>query len=139
MQTEIQVWGRMALAFSARCFTARHHRLCKDACEFRCEQYPDGLPLATRDGKDFLTINGIQTQSGTCLDLGAQMPQLAALGVDIVRLQPQSRGMAQVVAAFDTARRSGAGAQVGADCLPPQARRSNGYWHGLPGMHWQAA
>jgi hypothetical protein len=78
METEVQVWGRLALAFSSRCFTARHHRLRKDSCEFRCEQYPDGLPLATRDGKDFLTINGIQTQSSTCLDLGAQVPELVS-------------------------------------------------------------
>lgn len=136
METEVQVWGRLALAFSSRCFTARHHRLRKDSCEFRCEQYPDGLPLATRDGKDFLTINGIQTQSSTCLDLGAQVPELAGMQVDILRLQPQSQGMAEVVAAFDRARQSLSAAQVGSQYLPPHAQRSNGYWQAKPGMQW---
>lgn len=136
METEVQVWGRLALAFSSRCFTARHHRLRKDSCEFRCEQYPDGLPLATRDGKDFLTINGIQTQSSTCLDLGAQVPELASMQVDILRLQPQSQGMAEVVAAFDRARQSLSAAQVGSQYLPPHAQRSNGYWQAKPGMQW---
>lgn len=136
METEMQVWGRLALAFSSRCFTARHHRLRKDSCEFRCEQYPDGLPLATRDGKDFLTINGIQTQSSTCLDLGAQVPELASMQVDILRLQPQSQGMAEVVAAFDRARLSLSVAQVGSQYLPPHAQRSNGYWQAKPGMQW---
>jgi collagenase-like PrtC family protease len=57
------VWGRMPLAFSARCFTARHHRLRKDACEFRCLDYPDGLVANTGEGQAFFTLNGIQTQS----------------------------------------------------------------------------
>lgn len=136
METEVQVWGRQALAFSSRCFTARHHRLRKDSCEFRCEQYPDGLPLATRDGKDFLTINGIQTQSSTCLDLGAQVPELVSMQVDILRLQPQSQGMAEVVAAFDRARQFLSAAQVGSQYLPPHAQRSNGYWQAKSGMQW---
>lgn len=139
MQTEVQVWGRMALAFSSRCFTARHHRLRKDNCEFRCEMYPDGLPLATRDSKEFLSINGIQTQSSTCLDLGAQVPQLAALGVDVLRLQPQSQGMAEVVRAFDVARQSLSAASVPESALPAQAQRSNGYWLAKPGMQYQDA
>ena len=137
MQTEVQVWGRMALAFSSRCFTARHHRLTKDNCEFRCGMYPDGLGLATRDGKDFLTINGIQTQSSTCVDLGAQLPELQALGVDIVRLQPQSSHMFDIIAEFDAARRVGGSARVVPDYLPEHASRSNGYWRAEPGMQWQ--
>ncbi|MFZ6746172.1 ubiquinone anaerobic biosynthesis protein UbiV [Undibacterium sp. JH2W] len=138
MQTEVQVWGRLALAFSSRCFTARHHRLRKDSCEFRCEQYPDGLPLATRDGKDFLTINGIQTQSANCLDLGAQLPELTAMQVDILRLQPQATGMAEVIAAFDRARKTISCARLSETLLPPHAQRSNGYWTGKPGMQWLA-
>jgi collagenase-like PrtC family protease len=42
MQTEVFVFGRMPLAFSARCFTARHHNLNKDSCEF---------PLSRRSGR----------------------------------------------------------------------------------------
>lgn len=139
METEVQVWGRMALAFSARCFTARHHRLHKDSCEFRCDAHPDGLPLATRDGKIFLNLNGIQTQSSSCMDLGAQLPALREMGVNVLRLQPQSQNMAQVVAAFDAARCALTLASVPASALPACAERSNGYWYGEPGMQWQAA
>jgi O2-independent ubiquinone biosynthesis protein UbiV len=139
MQTEVQVWGRMALAFSSRCFTARHFRLRKDNCEFRCETHPDGLPLATRESADFLNINGIQTQSSTCVDLGPQVPELAAMGVDVLRLQPQSQGMAQIVAAFDAARRENKPAVVPDSCLQAHAVRSNGYWLGKPGMQWHDA
>jgi collagenase-like PrtC family protease len=139
MQTEVQVWGRMALAFSARCFTARHHRLHKDSCEFRCDAHPDGLPLSTRDGAVFLNLNGIQTQSASCMDLGAQVPALLDMHVEILRLQPQSQNMAQVVAAFDVARKANTPAQVPDEALPAAAERSNGYWFGAPGMQWQAA
>lgn len=139
VETEVQVWGRMALAFSARCFTARHHRLHKDSCEFRCDAHPDGLPLATRDKQVFLNLNGIQTQSASCTDLGAQLPELHSMGVEILRLQPQSQHMAEVVAAFDVARNSNIIANVPDAALPASAERSNGYWFGAPGMQWQAA
>ena len=44
--TEAWAFGRLPLAFSARCFTARHHHLNKDDCGFRCLEDPDGLLLA---------------------------------------------------------------------------------------------
>lgn len=138
VQTEIQVWGRMALAHSARCFTARHFRLRKDDCGFRCEEHPDGLPLASREGQPFLNLNGIQTQSAACLDLGGQLPELAAMGVDVLRVQPQSTGTEQIVAAFDAARHAGRPVQLPDTALPAGAPRSNGYWYGKPGMGWHA-
>ena len=139
VETEVQVWGRMALAFSARCFTARHHRLRKDSCEFRCDAHPDGLPLATRDGKIFLNLNGIQIQGASCMDLGAQLPELAEMGVEVLRLQPQSQHMGEVVAAFDAARIAHALAHVSDAALPAAAERSNGYWLGAAGQQWQVA
>ena len=46
VDTEVFAFGRLPLAFSARCFTARHHRLNKDECDFRCRDDPDGMLLA---------------------------------------------------------------------------------------------
>ncbi|MDP3785541.1 MAG: U32 family peptidase [Undibacterium sp.] len=137
METELQVWGRMNLAYSARCFTARHHHLRKDNCEFSCEKYADGLSLATREKREFLNLNGIQTQSSTCIDLGAQLPELAAMGIDILRLQIQSQGMAEIVQAFDDGRKAQRAVSVDARLLPPHAERCNGYWSGKPGMSWE--
>src|SRR5690606_29119812 len=68
-ETEIFAWGRLPLAWSARCFTARAHGRPKDDCGFVCREYPDGLPMDTRDGDPFLTLNGIQTQSAHPQDL----------------------------------------------------------------------
>lgn len=124
-ELEVIAWGRLPLAYSARCFTARALDVAKDACGFRCIEHPDGLPLATREGEPFLRINGIQVQGEETTDLGPELPALRGLGVDVLRLYPQARDMASVVEHFDLARRSP---------LPPPRRGAvNGYWHGQPG------
>lgn len=124
-ELEVIAWGRLPLAYSARCFTARALDVAKDACGFRCIEHPDGLPLATREGEPFLRINGIQVLGEETTDLGPELPALRALGVDVLRLYPQAQDMASVVEHFDLARRSP---------LPPPRRGAvNGYWHGQPG------
>lgn len=125
-ELEVIAWGRLPLAFSARCFTARALDVAKDQCGFRCIDYPDGLPLATREGQPFLRINGIQVQGEPVTDLGPELPALRALGVDVLRLYPQAEGMAEVVAHFDLAR--------GSPTAPPRIGARNGYWHGEAGM-----
>lgn len=134
LASEVLVWGRMALAFSARCFTARHLHLKKDECGFRCLDYPDGLDLRTREHGEFLAINGIQTQSGLCLDLLAQAPRLAALGVDVLRVSPQSQGTLEAITALQQVR---ADRPLPAVTLPMGMGRCNGYWYGRPGIDWQ--
>ncbi|MDE2597997.1 MAG: U32 family peptidase [Rhodocyclaceae bacterium] len=131
LESEVMVWGRMPLAFSSRCFTARHYRLDKDHCEFRCIEHPDGLSMRTREDAEFLAINGIQTQSSHCLDLIAQAPELAALGVEVLRVSPQSSGTLEAVAALHALRSGDARAEV----QPPAGiPRCNGYWYGRPGI-----
>lgn len=134
LQSEMQVWGRMPLAFSARCFTARHFRLKKDDCGFRCLEHPDGLAMRTQEDGEFLAINGIQTQSGQCLDLLAQASELAEIGVDVLRVSPQSQGTLDAIAALDRQRLGEAVAPV---APPAGIGRCNGYWFGQPGIHWQ--
>ncbi|MCW5611606.1 MAG: U32 family peptidase [Rubrivivax sp.] len=99
--TEAFAFGRMPLAFSARCFTARHHRLKKDECDFRCRDDADGLLLLTTEGRPFLVLNGIQTQSAALHCLIGASPALQAAGVTRLRLSPCSRGFTRVLALFD--------------------------------------
>ena len=130
-ELEVIAWGRLPLAFSARCFTARALDVPKDQCGFRCIDYPDGLPLATREGKSFLRINGIQVQGNEVTDLAPEWEQLCALGVDMLRLYPQAEGMQDVVMRFDALRRSNE--------IPARVGERNGYWHGEPGMVLEAS
>ena len=103
-ELEVIAWGRLPLSFSARCFTARALDVPKDQCGFRCIDYPDGMPMATREGRPFLRINGISVQGEEITDLGPELPELRALGVDILRLYPQAEGMEAIVRHFDAAR-----------------------------------
>ena len=126
-EIEVQAWGRLPLSWSARCFTARAFDLPKDQCGFRCIEHPDGLPLATREGEAFLRINGIQVQGDEVCDLGPELPELAALGVDWLRLVPQAEGMDAVVARFRAALDTGT--------APERRGAVNGYWRGETGKH----
>ncbi|MBM5812750.1 MAG: U32 family peptidase [Gammaproteobacteria bacterium] len=125
-ELEVIAWGRLPLAWSARCFTARAHDVGKDDCGLRCIEHPDGLPLATREGQPLLTINGVQVQSEAVCDLGPELPELRELGVDLLRLYPQAAGMDEVVRRFRSAIDEG--------LVPTRAGAVNGYWHGQAGM-----
>jgi collagenase-like PrtC family protease len=124
--TEVFAYGRVPLAYSARCFTARRFNLQKDTCEFKCIDFPDGMTISTREGQEFLSLNGIQTQSAKVYNLLADLPDLAAAGVEILRISPQSTGTADVLAAF-RARIDGNTATLTGDSC-------NGFWHGRPGL-----
>ncbi len=133
IETEVFAYGRLPLAYSARCFTARHYNLPKDDCQFRCLDHPDGLALATREGAPFLTLNGIQTQSAGVYSLIGELPALRELGVASLRLSPQSRHMGRVVDAFWAALAGEDGAaEKLARVMPGPA--VDGYWHGRAGL-----
>lgn len=129
VETEIFVHGRLPLAYSARCFTARRYRLQKDACAFRCIEFPDGLDLKTREGEAFLTLNGIQTMSAKVYHLERELPELAAAGGDLIRISPQSEAMPVLIAAY-RALLDGSTAPM------PAGDYCNGFWHEKPGLDW---
>ncbi|TDR76676.1 U32 family peptidase [Paludibacterium purpuratum] len=139
VETEVFAWGKLPLAFSSRCFTARHYNLKKDSCEFRCMEHPNGQTLATREAQDFLTINGIQTMSAGCHSLLPHVADMTAIGVDAVRISPQAEGCAELI-------RHAAKILGGEACDPTQldqaahlagGPRVDGYWRGVAGIDLQ--
>ena len=136
METELFAFGKLPLAFSARCFTARHYGLNKDDCQFKCLDHPEGMLVNTREGQHFLTLNGIQTMSAQTCSLLAQMPELMAQGIDAVRISPQPAHTFDVVEAFDRAR---SGQPAADDPAWAQAGLVNGFWFGRAGIVRQAA
>ncbi len=141
LQTEVFAYGRMPLAFSARCFTARHYNLQKDDCQFKCMDYPDGMVMKTREGEDFLTINGIQTQSSKVYNLIGEVDDLRDQGVDILRVSPQSQHTAQLVEIFRARLDATLDAETARARLAPLgvAASCNGFWYGKPGLDQIAA
>jgi len=136
VETEVFAWGRLPLAYSARCFTARAHNLPKDDCQFRCLDYPDGLLLSTREDEAFLVLNGIQTQSATTFNLVNELNDLKRLGVDVLRISPQSLHTDSVIRLFHDCLHEhcdpGEAATKLAGFMP--VGPCNGYWYGDAGM-----
>jgi len=136
METEVFAYGRLPLAFSARCFTARHHNLPKDDCQFRCMDYANGLTLKTREGQPFLVLNGIQTQSASVYNLIGELEAMRGLGVNVVRVSPQAFHSARILKLFRDCLEGHATAQAAmqqmAKLMPDEA--CDGFWHGRPGI-----
>ncbi len=136
---EVQVFGRVSLALSARCYHARAHGRIKDNCQFVCEEDPDGMPLNTLDKEAFLTVNGIQTLSHTYLNLLNELDSMKNTRVTHFRLAPHTQDMVAVAKIFRDALDAKASvtessAKLAALGVP--APFSNGFWHGQPGHQW---
>ncbi len=137
VETELFAHGRLPLAWSARCYTARYHDLPKDQCGLRCIDSPEGLPVHTQEGERFLTINGIQTQSGRVANLLPDWQDLADAGADVLRLSPLPEGTFERLHALRQALAGDATALAAVDA--GQAETCNGYWYGAPGMAFDAS
>jgi collagenase-like PrtC family protease len=141
VETEVFAYGRMPLAFSARCFTARQRNLPKDDCRFSCIDHPDGLLMETQEGQPFLVLNGIQTQSARVYNLVGELDAMRALGVGVLRLSPQSSHMDDIIRllrAVLSGDMSVAQARSSMAALMPAAP-CNGFWHGKPGQELHVA
>ncbi len=128
IETEVFCYGHLPLAYSARCFTARHLGLSKDDCQFRCMDYPEGLPLFSQEQQQLFNINGIQTQSAAVYNLLSQIPDMLKMGVDVFRISPRESGIGEVIERFHQAIRGEGNELSLAD------DSCNGYWFGEPGM-----
>ena len=136
METEVFSYGRLPLAFSSRCFTARFHNLPKDDCRFLCLDDPDGKTMRTREGKPFLVINGIQTQSAMTYNLMDDMDSLRRLGVDVLRISPQSEHTAEIIHLFRNCMDQQISPVLAMRQMESMTQEAacNGYWHGQAGM-----
>jgi O2-independent ubiquinone biosynthesis protein UbiV len=136
IETELMVYGKLPLAHSARCFTARRFNLQKDSCEFRCIDFPDGLAVRTRELDSIFTLNGVQTQSARVCNLIHALPDMQALGVNVVRISPSRGHTLPVAQLFKRALERPAELPSVArelDALSDEAA-CNGFWHGVAGM-----
>ena len=136
LETEVFAYGRMPLAFSARCFTARHYNLPKDDCQFRCIDHADGLQMRTRENEEFLVLNGIQTQSARVYNLLPELGAMREIGVDVVRISPQAQHTLEIIDLFHDVMSGKANpADANQTLLPLMPELAcNGYWYGKPGL-----
>ncbi len=137
--TEVQVYGRVPLALSARCYHARAHGRVKDNCQFVCEQDADGMPLKTLKGYSFLAINGIATMSHSCLNLVQELEDLQDMGINHFRLSPHSHDMPGVAKTFHAVLEKSitpVEAVENLTLLRPDIPFSNGFYYRQEGYKW---
>jgi len=126
-EVEVLGYGHLPLALSARCFTARSEHRAKDDCQTCCINYPTGRRVLSQEGQQVFVLNGIQTMSGYCYNLGNDLAGMHGW-VDVVRLSPQDHDTFTEVDRFraNETGRSPLMVARGSDC--------NGYWRRLAGM-----
>lgn len=136
---EVQVYGRVPLALSARCYHARAHGLTKDSCKFICDRDEDGMVLNTLDDTPFLVVNGIQTMSYRCLNLVHELDALTGFGVKKFRVSPHAEGTLAVTEIF----RSVLDQEMDPDEATAKLQQhsfnvpfSNGFYHQKAGIDW---
>lgn len=127
-ECELFAWGHLPLAYSARCFTARSENKAKDDCKKCCISYPQGREMRSQENQDVFVLNGIQTLSGLPYNLVNEIPAIADMGVDIVRLSADNESVFTQLADFK-----------GQLTFPQRYKLSpkkscNGYWHNISGM-----
>lgn len=132
VETEVFSYGRLPLAYSARCFTARALNRPKDRCEYACIRYPEGIPLDTQEDRNLFTINGIQTLSGQIYNLLREWPEMEKIGVGMMRFSPEVEGLFEAVEALAAAIR---GNDAGSRHIDSGKQDLNGYWYGEPGCY----
>ncbi len=124
---EVFSYGYLPLAYSARCFTARSEDKPKDKCETCCIKYPVGREVFSQEQQKVFVLNGIQTQSGYCYNLGNQLKEMKGL-VDIVRISPLGLETLDIVKQFKAN-------EEGLNPLHIEHKRDcNGYWNGIAGL-----
>jgi collagenase-like PrtC family protease len=139
---EVQVFGRIGLALSARCYHARAHGRTKDSCQFVCNEDPDGMTLRTLEDQPFLTVNGIQTMSYDYLNLVGELGEMQDMGVTRFRLSPQNCDMVEVASVFRDALDGAIDAdeaKAKLDAMQLGVPFSNGFYRGGRGHTWNRA
>lgn len=139
LAVEVQVFGRIPLALSARCYHARAHHRTKDTCQYVCEKDPDGMTLRTLEDRPFLTINGIQTMSHSYLNLAGEIAGLQAMGVTRFRLSPHTCDMVLVARVFRDLMNGATDAESAHERLAAlglDAPFCNGFYAGHAGQTW---
>jgi len=83
--------------------------------------------MLSQENQQVFVLNGIQTQSGYCYNLGNELTSMQGL-VDIVRLSPETIGTLATLEAFRTNERGLHPLTLTdkADC--------NGYWQRVAGL-----
>lgn len=141
-ETEVQVFGRLPLAVSSRCYHARAHYLRKSNCNYVCNKDYDGMAVKTLENQPFLNVNGTCTMSHSYVNLSAEFHHLFSVGVSAFRLSPQHCDMLEINGIWRRLVQGKISAKE-ADALlleaAPHIPYSNGFFHNAEGREFLSA
>ena len=135
----MQVFGRLPLAISARCYHARYHNKSKDTCQFVCEKDREGKTIKTLNQESFLVMNGPQTLSYTYVNLISEIDKLKHMGIKSFRLSPHDCDMVFVSKVFKKVVAGALTQEEGLSQLKAKLfeyQFSNGFFYQKPGCDW---
>jgi collagenase-like PrtC family protease len=88
VEAEVFGHGKLPLAFSWRCYTARAEGLEKSACSLACGLYPEGMNITTLDGAPVFSLNGTSVFSARPTTLAEFIGELKSGGIRAIRISP---------------------------------------------------
>lgn len=98
LPVEINIFGRLPLSISSRCFIAHNLERERDDCKLVCMQHSQGFSAAS-DNDALFTLNGMQVQSAKIYNLINEIPELLTLGITNFRISPcREFSIAEIVA-----------------------------------------
>jgi collagenase-like PrtC family protease len=97
---ELFAHGKVPLAFSWRCYTARANGFDKTDCHYECVRYPEGMVLKSTEGGEVFTANGTSILSAGTYTLVEFIEDLKGTPIKALRISPQYKETASVVDIF---------------------------------------
>lgn len=141
IESELLAFGRLPLAFSTQCYTARGYGRSRHDCMHCCLGHPEGQRLESLDGRSLMVVNGPQTLSQAVHNLMGGLTELRRIGVALLRIDPPHAAHAGAVAGvFDAVLRGVLPESEALSALASVSPASfcNGYWLGLAGSAYVA-
>lgn len=137
MEAEMLVFGKVPLAFSWRCYSARASGYSRNDCQLVCFKTPQGMSLETIDGFPLFTINGTEILSTKDCCLINELDEIKKMGISLFRIIPQEKNTLEVLHIFDDRLKR----RISSDMALKELRDltggdfCNGWYHGQAG--WQ--
>ena len=102
---EVNIFGRIALSISSRCFIAHNLNIERDNCKLACFKHSAGFNAGSEQ-QELFNLNGMQVQSAKIYNLIKEIPDLQSIAVHNFRINPTPEFSLNQISALITAQLS---------------------------------
>lgn len=135
IDAEVFGFGRVPLAFSWRCYSARASGRTRSECQLDCARHRGGIEIKTLHGEPVFTLNGTSILSARAVCLVEFIDDLKEMGVKAFRVSPVPESSARVVKALSDRIEGRIDTREALEVLKECAGTGfcNGWYHKRPG------